>query len=146
MTSAATLEAELGGLGDQRVRDRNDRGGCDRGLQPEPTSIAPPATAPPANLAPPPVAVFKTAAEARSAREAWVGLAAERGATAGADAARVRALECGLEAWRLGGEDADREWLRRAADAYLLRPDARERDRARAILRKVGSQGKRQSG
>ena len=40
VTDAATLKAELGGLGDQRVRDRNDRRGRNRGLQLESTGMS----------------------------------------------------------------------------------------------------------
>jgi putative zinc finger protein len=75
-----------------------------------------------------------TIAEARGLREAWRAFA--QGAAEGeADEARVRVIEAGQDAYRLSGEKADRDQLRRDADAYLKRADARQRERVRALLR-----------
>ncbi|HET7290950.1 MAG TPA: zf-HC2 domain-containing protein [Vicinamibacteria bacterium] len=75
-----------------------------------------------------------TIAEARGLREAWRAFA---GGAVGAEAdeARVRVIEAGREAYRLSGERADLDQLRRDAAAYLKREDAHQADRVRALLR-----------
>jgi hypothetical protein len=51
-----------------------------------------------------------------------------------ADEARVRTVESGLEAWRLGEEEADREIAREDARDYLAREDAAQPGRVEALL------------
>jgi hypothetical protein len=75
-----------------------------------------------------------SAAEARSLRDAWRALADEA-TGARADESRVRAIEAGLEAWRMGREERDRAQAREDARAYLDRPDALQPDRVRAVLK-----------
>jgi hypothetical protein len=75
--------------------------------------------------------------DARRSREAWRRIVESDPDGKGADAARVRVIEAGLEAYRLGGDEADRLQAQRDADAYLARADAAQADRVRAIVRRL---------
>jgi anti-sigma factor RsiW len=81
----------------------------------------------------------KDAAEARALRESWRAWANAHPEGAPGDEARVRALEAGAEAWRLGRDPRDLARLRQDAEAYLQRPDALQKDRVRALLEKAGA-------
>ena len=72
---------------------------------------------------------------ARAQRDAWRAFARDHASHAGADEARVRALEAGAAAYRMGGDPRDLEGVRAEAEAYLARPDAAQPDRVRALLR-----------
>jgi hypothetical protein len=74
---------------------------------------------------------------ARDRREAWRAFARDHASHAGADEARVRALEAGGELYRLGQDPRDLESLRADAAAYLARPDAAQPDRVRALLEQL---------
>lgn len=76
----------------------------------------------------------RNADEARSLRESWRRLSAELAAPAEADAARVKVVEMGAAAWRLGRRAEDRDLLERDAAAYLQRADALQKERVRAAL------------
>ncbi len=76
----------------------------------------------------------RTAAESRVLRDDWQAFVRAHPQHPQADEARVRALEWGALAWRLGKEDSDRRAVEREAAAYLARDDARQRDRVRALL------------
>jgi len=75
-----------------------------------------------------------TADEARALREAWRRFAAARPDDPGADEARVRVIETGLLAFRLGGDPADERLARDDARAYLQRSDAAQAERVRRLL------------
>ena len=75
-----------------------------------------------------------SAAEARALREAWEMFARDRPDDPRADEARVRAIEAGVTAWRLGGQTADRDTARAKALAYLAVEGAPQRARVRAAL------------
>ena len=79
----------------------------------------------------------RSAAEARAARDAWRTFVRDDPAGPRADEARVRAIEAGAEAWRLGRDEADRADAEREARQYLARTDARQSDRVRAALAKL---------
>ncbi|HUG54403.1 MAG TPA: hypothetical protein VMR21_12420, partial [Vicinamibacteria bacterium] len=83
------------------------------------------------------------AVEARALREAWTAFAAQRPSDPRADEARVRAIEAGLQAWRLGGDPADLETARAAAEAYLASPAALQKERVRRALATVPSPSSR---
>ena len=78
-----------------------------------------------------------TASAARSLRERWRHFLRFYPQSALADQARVRIVEASLAAWRLGGDPADREAAQRDADAYLLRADALQKERVRALLNEI---------
>lgn len=80
---------------------------------------------------------ISSAADARSARAAWRAFARDEGAGPRADEARVRAIEAGVEAWRRGRDEKDRDETRDEGRAYLARPDALQRDRVRAALKSL---------
>jgi anti-sigma factor RsiW len=84
-----------------------------------------------ARLLPPPP---PTADALRARREAWRAFALRHPEGAPADEARVRVVEMGLAAWRLGGEDKDLRRAREDAAAYLRRPDAAQAARVRALV------------
>ncbi len=77
-----------------------------------------------------------TAAEARALREAW-RVHASLASGGEADEARVRVLEVGAQAYRLGRDGADLALLEKDTAAYLARPDALQAARARAALQSV---------
>lgn len=80
--------------------------------------------------------VAATAAEARALREAW-RVHGNLAAGGEADEARVRVLEAGAQAYRLGRDGADLALLEKDTAAYLARPDALQASRARAALLSV---------
>jgi Putative zinc-finger len=73
-------------------------------------------------------------AEARALRDAWEAFARDQPADSRADEARVRAIEAGVTAWRLGGDTADLARARAAAAAYLAADGSAQRPRVRALL------------
>jgi hypothetical protein len=73
-------------------------------------------------------------AEARALRDGWEAFARDQASDPRADEARVRAVEAGVTAWRLGGDPADLARARAAAAAYLAREGAVQRARVRALL------------
>jgi hypothetical protein len=73
----------------------------------------------------------------RQRRAAWLAFAEAHPKGPRADEARVRAIEAGLEAWRVGGVRADLETSRGDAETYLARDDARQADRVRRDLESV---------
>lgn len=75
-----------------------------------------------------------SAREARELREAWRAFTLDHPTGVRADEARVRAIEAGLQAYRRGGEARDLALVREDAEAYLLRPDALQTARVRALL------------
>ncbi|HEV8255090.1 MAG TPA: anti-sigma factor [Vicinamibacteria bacterium] len=79
-----------------------------------------------------------SAAEARALRDSWRAWAGAHPEGARGDEARVRALEAGAEAWRLGHDPRDLAQLRAEAAEYLQRADALQKDRVRALLAKAG--------
>jgi hypothetical protein len=82
---------------------------------------------------------LRTAEEARRLRETWRAAAAHEASPAEADEARVRAIEAGIRAWRLGADPKDLARAREDARVYLARKDARQPDRVRAALRLLPS-------
>ncbi len=76
----------------------------------------------------------RSAAEARALRDAWQSFVREDPEGAHADDARLRALEAGAAAWRLGGLAEDRAQVERDARDYLRRPDGAHKERVRALL------------
>jgi len=76
----------------------------------------------------------QSAADARALRDAWEAFVRKEPDGPHADDARVRALEAGAAAWRLGGLREDRARVVRDGHAYLRRPDAADKERVRALL------------
>jgi hypothetical protein len=76
----------------------------------------------------------RSAAEARSLRDAWLAFVAEAPDGPHADDARLRALEAGAAAWRLGGRPEDRAALEHDGREYLRRADGAHKERVRALL------------
>lgn len=74
----------------------------------------------------------------RARREAWRTFARLYPTSPRSDEARVRAIEVGITAWRLGHDPVDLGQVRVDAAAYLSRPDAAQAVRVRAILENVG--------
>ena len=72
--------------------------------------------------------------DARLLREAWRNFADENPGHPQADEARVRVVEAGALAYRLGRRPQDRDVALRDAKAYLERPSAPQADRVRAAL------------
>ena len=72
--------------------------------------------------------------EARALRDAWEAFARDQPADPRADEARVRAIETGVTAWRLGGDAADLARARASAAAYLAADGSAQRARVRALL------------
>lgn len=72
--------------------------------------------------------------DARALREAWRVFVAENPDHPQADEARVRLVEAGALAYRLGRQPRDREIAQRDARAYLERPTAPRAARVRAAL------------
>ena len=73
--------------------------------------------------------------DARLLREAWRNFASENPGHPQADEARVRLVEAGVLAYRLGRRPQDREIALRDGRAYLERPAAPQADRVRAALK-----------
>lgn len=78
-----------------------------------------------------------SAEEARSLRERWRERARRNPEGSAGDEARLGMVEAGAVAYRLERDPRDLEILRRDAEAYLARPEARRPDRVREILRSV---------
>jgi hypothetical protein len=76
----------------------------------------------------------RSADEARRLREDWRGFVLLYPESALADEARVRTIEAGLEAFRLGEDEGDRVVARRDAEAYLDSDGASQRSRVEALL------------
>jgi hypothetical protein len=79
-----------------------------------------------------------TTEEARALREAWRQFAAAHPEAPQADEARVRVVEAGLQAYRLGQDAKDRALAEADAAAYLERDDAAQRERVRRLLASLG--------
>jgi hypothetical protein len=75
-----------------------------------------------------------TAEDARALREAWRAFVTKHPAGPRVDEARVRVIETGLVAFRLGADPADRETALADANAYLARPEAAQVERVRQAL------------
>jgi hypothetical protein len=78
-----------------------------------------------------------TLASLRERREAWRSFTRDFPSSPRADEARVRVIETGAEAWRVGGEPADLSRAREDAAAYLARADAVQAPRVRAVLEAI---------
>lgn len=78
--------------------------------------------------------VPSTLASLRERREAWRSFAREFPASPRADEARVRVIETGAEAWRVGFDPADLARVREDAAVYLARRDAKQVERVHAVL------------
>jgi hypothetical protein len=76
----------------------------------------------------------ESVAEARALRDGWEAFARDHANDPRADEARVRAVEAGVTAWRLGRDPADLARARAAAAAYLAGEGAVQRTRVRALL------------
>jgi hypothetical protein len=70
----------------------------------------------------------------RRLREAWRALARQYPEGPDADEARVRTIEAGMTAWRMGGDEEDLDRARADLAAYLARADARQAERARRAV------------
>jgi hypothetical protein len=77
----------------------------------------------------------RTLSEWRLLREGWRSFVASDPAGPRADEARVRMIEAGHEAWRIGSDPADESRFRRDAEDYLERDDARQTPRVTRLLR-----------
>jgi hypothetical protein len=75
-----------------------------------------------------------TLAALRERREAWRSFTREYPSSPRADEARVRVVETGAEAWRVGQDPADLARTREDAAAYLARRDAARAAHVRALL------------
>jgi len=84
------------------------------------------------------VAPTQTAAALRARREAWRAYARRFPQSRHADEARVRVVETGAAAWRLGHDPNDRARVREDAAAYIVRKDTAQAPRVRAILEDHG--------
>jgi hypothetical protein len=82
----------------------------------------------------------QTLPEARELREAWRSFSRLHPEGAPADEARVRVVETGAQAYRLGSDPEDLSRLRDDARAYLERKDAPQAARVRAALEALGLQ------
>jgi hypothetical protein len=76
----------------------------------------------------------RSAEEWRRLRDDWSAFVAAHPGTPRADEARVRAIEAGYEAWLTAGDPDDEAALRRDAQAYLERADARQAERVRRLV------------
>ena len=72
--------------------------------------------------------------EARALRDAWLEFVRDDPDGPHADQARLRALEAGAAAWRLGGRMEDRALVEREGREYLRRADGAHHERVRALL------------
>jgi hypothetical protein len=75
-----------------------------------------------------------SAAEARAMRDAWELFARDVPADSRADEARVRAIEAGVRAWKLGHDPVDLATARERGRAYLETGNAAQAARVRAAL------------
>ncbi len=75
-----------------------------------------------------------TAADARREREAWRARAGTAATASEADEARVRVVELGAAAFRLGGDPLDRARAQQDGAAYLAREDAAQKARVQRVL------------
>jgi hypothetical protein len=75
-----------------------------------------------------------SADEARALREAWRAYLRTHPTGPQLDAARVRMIESGATAWRLGHDPADLKIVRADAAAYLARPGAAQQAHVRHLL------------
>ena len=71
----------------------------------------------------------------RRLRDEWAAFVSAHPETPLTDEARVRAIEAAYEAWTTAGDPDDEAAFRRDARAYLERPDARQAERVRRLLR-----------
>lgn len=79
-------------------------------------------------------------AEARVLREGWRACLRDFPAAPGADAARVRMIEAGVDVYRRSGDEKDLEQVRADAAEYLARADAGQPERVRALLVELGEE------
>jgi anti-sigma factor RsiW len=77
---------------------------------------------------------FTTAADARRLRESWRAFASDFPEGPGADEARVRIVETGAAAYRLGADREDLVLARRDGAEYLKRAPAPQAKRVREVL------------
>jgi len=82
----------------------------------------------------------QTLGEARELREAWRSFGQLHPEGAPADEARVRVVETGAQAYRLGSDPEDLARLKDDARAYRERKDAVQAGRVRAVLEALGLQ------
>jgi hypothetical protein len=75
-----------------------------------------------------------TPAEWRRLREEWRRFVARDPGGPQADAARVRTIEAGREAWRAGSDAADEALFRQDAASYLERGDAAQKQRVKRLV------------
>ncbi len=75
-----------------------------------------------------------TLAALRERREAWRSFTRDYPSSPRADEARVRVIQTGAEAWRVGADPADLARTREDAAAYLARRDAAQATRVRSLL------------
>jgi hypothetical protein len=80
----------------------------------------------------------QTVGALRARREAWRTFVLLYPNSSWTDEARVRAIEAGIAAWRLGHDPVDLGQARVDAASYLARPDAAQAVRVRAILENMG--------
>jgi hypothetical protein len=78
-----------------------------------------------------------TLASWRERRESWRSFTRDFASSPRADEARVRVIEAGAEAWRLGGEAADLTRVHEDAAAYLERRDAAQSARVRVLVQSL---------
>ena len=76
----------------------------------------------------------RTAGALRARREAWRTFVLLYPKSPRADEARVRAIEVGIAAWRLGHDPGDLGQARVDAASYLSRPDAAQAVRVRTMV------------
>ena len=76
----------------------------------------------------------QTVGALRARREAWRTFVGLHPKSPRADEARVRSIEAGIAAWRLGNDPVDLGQARVDAAAYLARPDAAQAVRVRAMI------------
>ena len=78
-----------------------------------------------------------TAADARSVRDDWRTFAADNTLDPHADEARVRVVELGLLAYKLGGDPADLRQAQEDARVYVARTDAGQARKVRRLIDSV---------
>ena len=79
----------------------------------------------------------RTALEWRRVGRAWRVFADDHPVDPRADEARFRSVEAAFEAWRVGGDEADRREFEAGARAYLARDDAGRRERVETLVRRA---------